>query len=66
MFVDGEGSDVEEGEEFYPDECQWEQEEEAVKLGPTAVITEKVTAMIHLHSKNFLIAFIDVFVVPFQ
>ncbi|XDV39173.1 hypothetical protein PO909_008448 [Leuciscus waleckii] len=42
VFVDGEGSDVEEGEEFYPDECQWEQEEEPVKLGPTAVITEKV------------------------
>lgn len=66
MFVDGEGSDVEEGEEFYPDECPWEQEEEPVKLGPTAVITEKVTAMIHLHSKNVLIAFIEVFVVPFQ
>ncbi|KAK7143907.1 hypothetical protein R3I93_014920 [Phoxinus phoxinus] len=42
VFVDGEGSDVEECEEFYPDECQWEQEEEPVKLGPTAVITEKV------------------------
>uniref|UniRef100_A0A8C2EWB7 WW and C2 domain containing 1 n=1 Tax=Cyprinus carpio TaxID=7962 RepID=A0A8C2EWB7_CYPCA len=42
VFVDEEGSDGEEDEEFYPDDCQWEQEEEPVKPGPTAVITEKV------------------------
>uniref|UniRef100_A0A672QVB5 WW and C2 domain containing 1 n=1 Tax=Sinocyclocheilus grahami TaxID=75366 RepID=A0A672QVB5_SINGR len=30
-------SDGEEDEEFYPDDCQWEQEEEPVKPGPTAV-----------------------------
>lgn len=51
MFDDGECSEVEEDEEFYPDECQWEQEEEPVKPGPTTVITEKVTAMIHLQQK---------------
>lgn len=66
VFVDGECSDVEEDEEFYPDECQWEQEEEPVKPGPTAVITEKVTAMIHSRGKNFLIAFIWDFIVPFN
>lgn len=49
VFVDEEGSDGEEDEEFYPDDCQWEQEEEPVKPGPTAVITEKVALMIHLH-----------------
>ncbi|XP_016326470.1 protein KIBRA-like [Sinocyclocheilus anshuiensis] len=42
VFVDEEGSDGEEDEEFYPDDCQWEQAEEPVKPGPTAVITEKV------------------------
>ncbi|ROJ62570.1 Protein KIBRA [Anabarilius grahami] len=42
VFDDGECSEVEEDEEFYPDECQWEQEEEPVKPGPTTVITEKV------------------------
>ncbi|XP_067280855.1 protein KIBRA [Pseudorasbora parva] len=42
VFVDGESSDIEEGEEFYPDDGQWEPEEEPVKPGPTAVITEKV------------------------
>lgn len=66
MFDDGECSEVEEDEEFYPDECQWEQEEEPVKPGPTTVITEKVTAMIHLHSKNFLIVFMGDYFVPFQ
>ncbi len=43
VFLDEEGSDGEEDEDFYPDNCQWEQEEEPVKPGPTAVITEKVT-----------------------
>ncbi|XP_067233103.1 protein KIBRA isoform X3 [Chanodichthys erythropterus] len=42
VFDDGECSEVEEDEEFYPDECQWEQEEEPVKPGPKTVITEKV------------------------
>lgn len=42
VFVDEEGSDGEEDEEFYPDDCQWEQEEEPVKAGPTTVIAEKV------------------------
>ncbi|KAK2872969.1 hypothetical protein Q8A67_022866 [Cirrhinus molitorella] len=42
VFMDEEGSDGEEDEEFYPDDCQWEQEEEPVKPEPTAVITEKV------------------------
>uniref|UniRef100_A0A8C1XLG6 WW and C2 domain containing 1 n=1 Tax=Cyprinus carpio TaxID=7962 RepID=A0A8C1XLG6_CYPCA len=40
VFVDEEGSDGEEDEEFYPDDCQWEQEEEPVKPGPTAVNKE--------------------------
>lgn len=55
VFVDEEGSDGEENEEFYPDDCQWEQEEEPVKPGPTAVATEKVTLMIHLHKTVSLI-----------
>uniref|UniRef100_A0A8C1USV1 WW and C2 domain containing 1 n=1 Tax=Cyprinus carpio TaxID=7962 RepID=A0A8C1USV1_CYPCA len=42
VFVDEEGSDGEENEEFYPDDCQWEQEEVPVQPGPTAVMTEKV------------------------
>ncbi|XP_051959934.1 protein KIBRA [Xyrauchen texanus] len=42
VFVDGEGSDGEDNEEFYPDDCHWEQEEEALMPGPSAVITEKV------------------------
>lgn len=42
VFEDGVGSDVEEDEDFYPDDCQWEQGEEPVKPEPTAVITEKV------------------------
>uniref|UniRef100_A0A8C1UT86 WW and C2 domain containing 1 n=1 Tax=Cyprinus carpio TaxID=7962 RepID=A0A8C1UT86_CYPCA len=37
VFVDEEGSDGEENEEFYPDDCQWEQEEVPVQPGPTAV-----------------------------
>uniref|UniRef100_A0A8C2K0F2 WW and C2 domain containing 1 n=1 Tax=Cyprinus carpio TaxID=7962 RepID=A0A8C2K0F2_CYPCA len=37
VFVDEEGSDGEENEEFYPDDCQWEHEEEPVQPGPTAV-----------------------------
>ncbi|KTG05865.1 hypothetical protein cypCar_00018170 [Cyprinus carpio] len=41
VFVDEEGSDGEENEEFYPDDCQWEQEEVPVQPGPTAVMTEK-------------------------
>ncbi|XP_051536997.1 protein KIBRA-like isoform X1 [Myxocyprinus asiaticus] len=42
VFVDGEASDCEEDEEFYPEDCQWEKEEEVLKPAPTAVITEKV------------------------
>lgn len=52
VFVDEEESDGAEDEEFYPDDCQWEQEEEPVKAGPTAVIAEKVLPVIHLHNKK--------------
>lgn len=42
VFVDGDISDVEEDEDFYPDDCQWEQVEEPAKPETTPVITEKV------------------------
>ncbi|XP_066501648.1 protein KIBRA [Hoplias malabaricus] len=45
VFVDGVGSDME-GEEFYPDGCHWEVEEEDVEVvakpSPAAPIPEKV------------------------
>ncbi|TRY96157.1 hypothetical protein DNTS_028349, partial [Danionella cerebrum] len=41
VFVEEEDIDGEE-EEFYPDDCQWEQEEELVNPEPIPVITEKV------------------------
>ncbi|KAL7844633.1 hypothetical protein SRHO_G00231720 [Serrasalmus rhombeus] len=45
VFVDGVGSDIE-GEEFYPEGCQWEveeeDEEEVGQPGPAAAIPEKV------------------------
>ncbi|KAI7795815.1 protein KIBRA [Triplophysa rosa] len=42
VFEDGDISDVEEDEDFYPKDCQWEQEEEPAKPETTPVITEKV------------------------
>lgn len=55
VFVDGDISDVEEDEDFYPDDCQWEQEEEPAKPETTPVITEKVTTLLLLDTaKTFL------------
>lgn len=48
MFVDGDVSDGEENEDFYPDDCQWVQEEEPAIPEAIPVITEKVTALLLL------------------
>lgn len=46
VFEDGDISGDEEDEEFYPKDCQWEQEEEPAEPETTPVITEKVTALL--------------------
>uniref|UniRef100_A0A8C2K0L8 WW and C2 domain containing 1 n=1 Tax=Cyprinus carpio TaxID=7962 RepID=A0A8C2K0L8_CYPCA len=47
VFVDEEGSDGEENEEFYPDDCQWEHEEEPVQPGPTVNKQTSVDGLPH-------------------